>query len=130
MKIISSKVHGILDYIVVVFLLASPTIFKMEGMLATFTYALGCIHFLLTILTNFELGIIKLIPFRIHGLIEIIVAVALVAVAFWFYSQGSTLGFYFYFVVALLILVVFVLTNFTPPRATPQTPKSITVYSE
>ncbi len=117
MKIISSKIHGMLDYATVIFLLASPTIFKMEGNLCTITYALAAVHFCLTILTDFEPGLIKVIPFRIHGLIEIIVAVALAALAFWFYNNGDAPGFYFYMALAIVIMIVFILTDF---RSAPQ----------
>lgn len=112
MKIISPKVHAILDYATVIFLLASPSLFNMEGPLRTFTYALAGIHFLLTILTGFPLGLIKVIPFRIHGLIEVVVALALAGVAFWFKSNDSLTGFYFYLVLAVIIMIVFVLTDF------------------
>jgi hypothetical protein len=64
------------------------------------------------VLTDFEPGIFKVIPFRIHGVIELIVSVALVAVAFWFNSNGSELGFYFYISLAVVILIVFLLTDF------------------
>ncbi len=113
MKIISSKVHGLLDYATVVFLLLSPTLFNMQGSLATFTYALGVVHFVLTILTAFELGLVKIIPFRLHGLIEIVVALALVGAAFWFRSKDSGLGYHFYLALAFVILLVFMLTDFT-----------------
>lgn len=116
MKIISPKAHGILDYLTVIFLFAAPTLFKMEGNLCTFTYVLAGIHLLLTALTNFEPGIIKVIPFRIHGLIELAVSVALIAVAFWFSSNGSELGFYFYIGLAVVILIVFLLTDFKGSR--------------
>lgn len=113
MKVISSKVHGLLDYVTVVFLLLSPTLFNMQGALAIFTYVLGGIHFLLTALTAFELGVIKVIPFRLHGLIEIFVAIALTAVAFWFRSQDIPLGYHFYLALATIILLVFTLTDFS-----------------
>ena len=112
MKIISSKVHGILDYATVIFLLASPTLFKMEGNLSTITYGLGVVHFCLTILTNFEFGLIKIIPFRIHGLIEVIVALGLASLAFWFYDNANVFGFYFYITLAIVIMIVFILTDF------------------
>lgn len=113
MKVINSKVHGILDYATVVFLLLSPTLFAMDGTLATFTYILGVVHFLLTILTAFEPGLIRIIPFRVHGWIELVVAVALTGVAFWFNSIGNTTGFYFYLLLAVVIFVVYLLTDFT-----------------
>lgn len=113
MKVINAKAHGILDYLTVVFLFLSPTLFGMNGTLGTFTYILGVVHLLLTILTAFELGLIKVIPFRIHGIIEIIVAIALGFVAYWFYTLDNILGFYFYLALAIVILLVFFLTDFT-----------------
>ena len=117
MKIISSKAHGILDYATAIFLLAAPTLFKMEGDLCTFTYILGGVHLGLTALTDFEPGLIKIIPFRIHGLIEVIVSLALAGVAFWFSNNGNDFGFYFYIVLAIVIMIVFILTDF---KTTPQ----------
>jgi hypothetical protein len=89
----------------------------MESPLSTFTYALAGIHFLLTILTSFPLGLMKVIPFRVHGLIEVVVALALAGVAFWFKSNDSLTGFYFYLVLAAIIMVVFVLTDFKEKSA-------------
>lgn len=117
MKIISPKVHAILDYATVIFLLASPSLFKMEEPLNIFTYLLAVVHFLLTILTNFKLGLIKVIPFRVHGLIEVIVAVVLAGVAFWFYNIGIDLGFYYYIIIAVIIMIVFLLTNFSTEKS-------------
>jgi hypothetical protein len=112
MKIISSKAHGILDYATVIFLLAAPTMFKMEGTLSTFTYVLAGVHFALTALTAFEVGLVKVIPFRIHGILEIVVSIALAGVALWFRNDGNDLGFYFYIGLAIIIMIVFVLTDF------------------
>lgn len=112
MKIISSKLHGVLDYIVVIFLLASPTIFKMDGFLCSFTYTLAAVHFLLTILTRFELGIIKVIPLPLHGIIEFFVAIALSLVSFWFNRNGNALGFYFYLYFAIAVMLVFIATDY------------------
>ena len=112
MKIISSKTHGILDYATSAFLLASPTLFKMEGDLCTITYILGAIHLGLTVLTDFEVGLIKVIPFRIHGLIELVVSLVLAGLAFWFYNNANEFGFYFYMALAIVIMIVFILTDF------------------
>ena len=112
MKILSSKMHGIIDYLLVIFLGASPAIFKMETPLCYIVYALGAVHLLLTILTNFELGIIKVIPFRIHGLIELVVAIGLGSLATWYRSAGNDFGFYYFIGLAVAILLVFNLTDF------------------
>ena len=116
MKILSSKIHGIIDYLFVIFLAASPSIFKMEMPLSCIAYGLGAVHLLLTLLTKFELGLIKVIPFRIHGLIELVVAIALGSLATWYRSKGNDFGFYYFMGLALAILVVFNLTDFKGAR--------------
>ena len=80
--------------------------------LGIFTYVLGAAHLAITALTDFEVGLIKFIPFRIHGLIEIVVSLLLIVAAFWFYNNDSTLGFYYYLAIAGTILIVFILTDF------------------
>lgn len=117
---LSSKIHGILDYVTVVFLLSAPPLFDMMSVAATFTYALGIVHLVLTIFTRFELGIIKLVPLKIHGFIEILVAVALVAVAFFFRSAEDNIAFYFYLVFAIVLFIVWLLSDY---KAQPVTSK-------
>ncbi len=72
---LNSKTHGIVDYLVVVFLLIAPTAFHLPETTAVFTYVLGGIHLALTVLTNFEFGLVKVIPFKTHGLIELVVSI-------------------------------------------------------
>lgn len=112
MKILSAKTHGIIDYLLVLFLAASPTLFNMEGALSTVTYGLAALHLLVTITTDFELGLVKLIPFRVHGLLEIVVSLALAILAVWFYNNGYAAGFNYYIALAVAIMIVFILTDF------------------
>jgi len=109
MKFISPKMHGIIDYLVVVFLLASPTIFGFTGLLATFTYALGIVHLLLTILTNYSVGLIKIIPFTFHGTIEFIVGVALIVIAYTLFKDNAT-GKLFYVIFGTVVLLTWLVT--------------------
>jgi len=117
MKVISSKLHAVLDYATVIFLLLSPSLFGMEGTLAKFTYVLAGVHFVLTALTAYEYGLANVIPFKVHGYIELVVAAALTGVAFWFRSNDSSTGFYFYLALAAVILMVYSLTDFSSARA-------------
>lgn len=112
MKIINSRVHGIIDYLVVVFLLAAPGLFGLPETTALFTYVLGGIHLALTILTKFELGLIKLIPFPIHGWIELVVAIALVGVAFYLGSLEGELARNFYLGFAGAVFLTWALTDY------------------
>ncbi len=111
MKIVP-LIHGILDYATVLFLSFAPVLFGMQNLASTFTYALACIHLLLTLFTNFSAGAFKIVPFRVHGMIEIAVALILFGVAFWFRSSGDRFAFYFYIVFSIILFAVWALSDY------------------
>ena len=112
MKIIAPRLHGIIDYVLVLFLLLSPTLFNMDNLLASFTYSLGIVHLLITICTSFSMGFFKLIPFPAHGLIELVVGVALIIVAYTLFRTSET-GNLFYTALGSAILLVWLLSDYT-----------------
>ncbi|MEO6131331.1 MAG: hypothetical protein ABIQ02_05755 [Saprospiraceae bacterium] len=109
---LNSKIHGVIDYLVVVFLLLSPTLFGMGEVTATFTYVLAVIHLLLTITTNFEFGLLKIIPFKIHGMIELIVSIALIGVAFYLGSLEGELARNFYIGFGIAVFLTWLITDY------------------
>ncbi|CAL68379.1 hypothetical protein [Christiangramia forsetii] len=112
MKVINSRFHGIIDYLVVVFLVLSPTIFGLPELAATFAYILAGVHLLLTVLTSFEFGVIKLISFKLHGVIELIVSFALVGLAFYLGAEEGGLARNFYIGFAVAVFLTWLLTNY------------------
>lgn len=68
MYIISRRIHGILDYIVGLLLIIAPNIFGFEhtGAASSVPVALGIAAIVYSIVTNYELGFIKLLPFKTH----------------------------------------------------------------
>jgi hypothetical protein len=112
MKVISPKLHAILDYLTVILLIASPQIFFLSDVAKTIAYLLAGLHLLITICTNFSGGLFKVIPFKVHGLIEFFVALGLAIAAFTYFKHNkvdqnflSSLG--------IVIMVVFLLTNYS-----------------
>jgi len=112
MKKLSPRVHGILDYFTVLFLLASPFFFDMQTNGAVFTYVLAIVHLILTLLTDFPLGAFKIIPLKLHGLIEIVVSIALIVVAVWFRNSGDDVSSYYYLVFAIILFIVWTTSEY------------------
>ncbi len=81
MKILSLKIHGLIDYASVLVFAFAPSVLGLHGIPATLSYALAVIHFLMTFHTRFPLGVPKKIPFRVHAVVELIVSVTLVVAA-------------------------------------------------
>lgn len=111
MKIISPKVHAILDYVTVIFLLVAPKLFLLSDVASTFVYVLAIVHLMLTICTNFGGGLFKVIPFRIHGIIEFFVSVGLAIVAYTYFKNNNT-DRIFFTALSVVILLVFLLSDY------------------
>ena len=79
MNLINTRVHGILDYLVGFMLIASPWIFGFgRGGAETWVpVAQGAAAVLYSLLTNYELGLVRLISMRIHLVLDLLGAVLL-----------------------------------------------------
>ncbi len=112
MNRISPQVHGYLDYVTVAVFLIAPTLFGLTGLPAQLAYALAVIHLVMTLVTDFPLGVAKLIPFTIHGWIERLVGPLLVLVSLVPGFANNTAAQVFYFVIGVVIIVVGLLTDY------------------
>lgn len=88
MKILSPRVHGYLDYVVVALLFLAPTLFGFAGIAATLCYVLGAAQLGMSLLTAYPLGIKHLIPFTVHGGVEVAVTIFLF-VAPWLFGFSA-----------------------------------------
>ena len=113
MKIISPRLHGVLDYATILFLGLSPFLFQMNHAARIFTFALGIVHLSLTLLTDFDMGIFKVIPLKIHGAIEVTVSVVLVIIAFLFRNWEDQTSFYYYLVFSMALFLVWLSSSYT-----------------
>ncbi|HXH76595.1 MAG TPA: hypothetical protein VNJ08_16605 [Bacteriovoracaceae bacterium] len=74
MKLLNERIHGYLDYVVVISFLLAPSLFGFSGLPAILSYLLAGVHLLLTLFTDFSTGLFKVLSLKIHGWIELVVA--------------------------------------------------------
>jgi hypothetical protein len=74
MKIISTKVHGVLDYLMGILLIASPWLLGFaNGTAAQWVpVALGIVMLLMSLMTNYEAGAAKVIGMRMHLTMDVL----------------------------------------------------------
>ncbi len=80
MKPLSATPHGVLDYATGILLLVSPWMFGFNDVSTAATntmVTIGIVVLLLSLVTDYPLGLIKAVPFRTHGIIETVGALAL-----------------------------------------------------
>ena len=72
MRFIPTKVHGMLDYLMGVLLIASPWIFGFadEGAAAWVPVVLGAGTILYSLITDYELGVKRMLPMPMHLMLD------------------------------------------------------------
>jgi signal transduction histidine kinase len=74
MKLINRKLHGVLDYLTGVFLILSPQLFQFgeQQAAASFIVIMGGLVLLYSLLTEYEMGILAVIPYSVHLGIDVL----------------------------------------------------------
>lgn len=111
MKFLSPRLHGYLDYGVVLIFLAAPT-FGLSGVPAFIAYSLAVVHLGVTLLTAFPLGLAQVLPFRLHGMIEFVVSFALIALPWVLGFSAVPAARNFYVIMSALIFLVWLVTAY------------------
>lgn len=108
---ISDRIHGLIDYAIVIIFALAPTIFGLEGGAAIISYALAGIHLLMSLVSAMPYGAISLISMRFHGIVELIVGVLLVTVP-WFAPTFFATGGLFFTLMGCAILVIWAVSRY------------------
>lgn len=108
---LSHRLHGALDYATVLFLALAPTLFGLTGFTAYLAYGLAGAHLTVTVITNFPLGLVALIPPNLHAAIEFIVGVSLLA-APWLASTLFAGGQVFFTAFGGVVLGLWLVTDY------------------
>lgn len=117
MNVLDARLHGFLDFVAVGVFLLAPFFFGLGGYVAAVAWGLAIAHLLMTLLTRFPLGIVKVIPFAVHGAVEVVAGVVLVLAMPRMLGAGAGSPARTFFVGAgAAILIVWLLTRY---RAAP-----------
>ncbi|MEA2327071.1 MAG: hypothetical protein QOE68_2030 [Thermoanaerobaculia bacterium] len=111
--------HGILDYALAILLLAGPSVIGFAGVQAKWAYIFGGVLLVMAILTRYPLGIIKIVGLGIHGFVEILLAICLIAAPWYGNFARGVLSRNFYVMLGLLMLALWFLTDFRGVRDRP-----------
>lgn len=115
MKILSSKIHGFIDYAAAAALIVAPFLVLPADapVVATvLSVAAGIALIIYSLITDYSVSARKAIPFKLHLLIDFIAGVSFVAAPFVLGFEGVT-KFYFLVMGGAVILVVLLTDNDT-----------------
>ena len=112
MKFLDPRVHGYLDYAAVLLLALAPWLFGFGGTPAVLCYVLAASQLGMSLLTAYPLGIAKVIPFTVHGGVELAVAIFLVVAPWLFGFDGVDAARNFFIAAGIGLGFVYLTTNY------------------
>jgi len=115
MRFIPASIHAILDYVVVVIFAAAPLLLGLDGAAAWLSYLLSGVHLLMTLLTDFPGGVMKVIPLRWHGWVECAVGPVLLVLAT--VAPFAAMAKIFFGVMGAVIIVAWATSQYEPVPA-------------
>lgn len=107
-KFITKEIHAYLDYPVAIGLIAMPFLLglgQLNPLALWLSVATGCAAFLLTVLTDHHLGLIRVLPYKFHLLVDGMVGLVFVAAPFVLGFSGIELSYYVVLGATVLLVV-------------------------
>ncbi|MCO6430162.1 MAG: SPW repeat protein [Deltaproteobacteria bacterium] len=131
MKLISTYVHGVLDYIVGVVLIFAPEIFglvEVAGVSEALPRLCGFIILIMAVSTNYEVGIFRLISMRTHIVADYLLG-GVLALSPWLFGFSNLPARYWlpHLIVGAAIVLVAAVTE-PVPAPQPQAPRRAPGY--
>ncbi len=116
MRFLGPRLHGYLDVVFIVCFVVGPLVFGLGGTPAIVSLLLAALLLILTLMTQYPLGVVRRIPFFVHGLIELAVTIFVAVLPrIDGYAPGSPAR-RFYWAMAILLAAVWLLTDYREPR--------------
>lgn len=117
MKFISPALHGVLDYLTFGVFLLLPTAYDFTGTYATVCYLLAAGVLVMALLTNMPLGAAKVLPFWVHGRLELVTGLVLIASPWIFdfaHASGPARNLFIGAGIVFLLVNLFTQWNYRP----------------
>lgn len=115
MSVINTRVHRVLDFVTVAGFVVAPTAFGLSGLPANLAYILAVVHLGLTLATDFSRAGARPVSLVLHGGVEGVVGLALVALPWLLSWDGPART--FYVAAGAVILLVWALSAYRGARS-------------
>ena len=107
MKFITKRIHAFLDYPVAVALMVLPFILGLgstNSMALYLSVITGAAAFILTLLTDHHLGLLRIVPYKLHLIVDFVVAITFIIAPFIFSFDG--IDAYYYWINGIVVITV------------------------
>jgi hypothetical protein len=120
LRFVSPRMHAPVDYVIVVLFALAPMIFGFGGVAATLSYVVAVAYLGLSLTTAYPLGLVKLVPFTIHGWIELALAPLFVAAPWIFGFDEVREARWFFVAMGVAAFAVWATTDYRAAEVDPR----------
>lgn len=116
LRVIPTRFHGAIDYLVSVLVLALPFTAGEQGGLRWVFAAVGCAGIIYSLITDYEWGVVRLLPMPWHLALDVVFGAAMLAlgIILWLSLLGVISA-----VIGIAALILAAITELRPRTAHP-----------
>ena len=82
MKVLSPVAHGVIDIAFITVLAMAPIVLDLVPVVDTACYVMAGGYLLLTLMTDFRYGLFRVVPYPVHGWLDLLTGIALLIAPF------------------------------------------------
>lgn len=116
-RLLSPRTHGFIDYGLVALLLLAPALFGFSGAPAILCFVLAFAQLGMSLITAYPLSLAKVIPFKIHGGIELGAGVLALISPWLFGFSAETAARNFFLFAGVSVALTWAATNYSAAAA-------------
>lgn len=117
-KVINPTVHGVLDYALALAFILAPRLADFSLPATRISTLIGVVYLGASILTRYPLGVVRMIPFPLHGVIESIFAASWIVMPWLFGFAEDVVARNFFIAAGIGLLIVAALTDYQSSERT------------
>lgn len=111
MKPIQPAAHSIIDYLFCGVVALAPSLFNFGGVAQTLCYIIAGGYLLFSLLTNTPAALFRVIPFKVHGAVEIMGSILFLLSPWLFGFADNIPARTFFIAIAVVTFIVYLLTD-------------------
>jgi hypothetical protein len=114
MRLLSPKIHGYVDYVTSALFALAPMMFMIEGVPRAVMgcYVIAAALLLVSLMTRYPLGVVRLVPFTVHGALELIGAPVVAAYPWIAGFDHIPAARNFYVIAGLAVFLLWLITDY------------------
>lgn len=115
MRIIPTRIHGIIDYLVGILFIILPKVLNWNQTADYLLSILGVSIIVYSLLTHYELSVVKWIPMPVHLGLDVLAGLFLIAAPFFFPVAGDGVTTWMV-ILGLFALIISLFSQIEPPE--------------